>query len=87
MTIAEYLEQPEHNVTDLAEATGVSQATLRNARNGVQVVSYKLARRIEKGTGGAVTIREICDPSGVIEAEIDKDVEAIGLTKENSDGT
>lgn len=70
MTIAQYLKARQLSIADLSEMSGVSAATLRNARNGVHLVHYALARRLELATDGEITVQDACDPTRSIEREL-----------------
>lgn len=46
----------------LAEASGVSYLTIRNATQGMRIKLYDIALAISKATGGAVSVAELCEP-------------------------
>lgn len=64
MTLREFFEQYDATTRSLAEAAGVSRATVHNARRGMRISKYETARRISAATGGQVTVAELCERGG-----------------------
>lgn len=74
MTVAQYFEKTSSTVSELANASGVSEATIRNARNGVALSTFALGLRLEEATNGDITVADACDPHGSIRKEIEEDI-------------
>lgn len=59
MQLTEYLKQSDHTATALAAKVGCEVSTITRLAKGERTPSIKLARRIERETGGLVTIADL----------------------------
>ena len=59
MTLDEYLRTADTNAAKLAEAVGISPASITRIRQGKQNIKLDLARSIVDKTGGAVTLNDL----------------------------
>ncbi|MEN8236159.1 MAG: helix-turn-helix transcriptional regulator [Pseudomonadota bacterium] len=62
MELREWLFRNRKTVTDFAKEIGVSRSHLNMISNGKNLPSVQLAKKIEEGTEGKVTIMELLFP-------------------------
>lgn len=62
MRFTDYVRKhgPE-TVARVAASSGVSEVTLRNVLRGMLISKYDVARRVSDATGGAVSVKELCE--------------------------
>lgn len=59
MTLTEYLNQPNQTATALARKVGCEVSTITRLAKRERAPSIDLALRIERSTGGAVTVADL----------------------------
>lgn len=72
--LADWIARAGLPVKQVAELSGVSRASVTNARNGVPLETFELAKRLSDFTNGEVTIEDLSDPTGEVRRRIALDV-------------
>lgn len=61
MNLSQYLEQSTQSATELATAVGCETSTITRIIRGERRPSINLAARIERATGGKVSIKDFAE--------------------------
>jgi hypothetical protein len=63
MTLAEFMAgKPHGTLAELARAARMSYTAVHRALNGKPLKMYEKAKALSDATGGAVTVKELCEP-------------------------
>lgn len=74
MKLADWIAREGLPVLHVAELSGVSRASVTNARNGRPLETFELAQRLVQLTGGEVTHEDLSDPTGEVRQRIAREV-------------
>ena len=62
MRLKEYVAEHGHGtIREVADESGISYVTVRNAANGMLIKQYDVAKAISEATGEEVTVAELCE--------------------------